>query len=146
MRDTNKFHIFFIFRNRLFFISSLFPLPWWSKDLLVENLQVAGDQLREIHLCSSGVNSDLREFFFWVCASRWSKVSVRIKLSLKMRVSSNELFSSRWSHQLTSDPKRCLVFFWKCLQWSCRKAVSVPTFVIGGLWSSTATGGSCWEE
>ena len=41
--------------------------------------------------------------------------------------------ASRWSHQLTSDPKRCLLF------WSCPKAVSVPTFVIGGLWGSTAT-------
>ena len=39
-------------------------------------------------------------------------------------------------------PKRCLIF-WKCLQWSCLKAVSVRTFVIGGLWGSTATSGTC---
>ena len=51
--------------------------------------------------------------------------------------------ASWWSHQLTSDPKSCLLF-WKCLQCSCLKAVSVPTFVIGGLWDSTATSGSCW--
>ena len=39
----------------------------------------------------------------------------------------------RWrSHQLTSDLKRCLLFR-KCLRWSSLKAVSVPTFVIGGL-------------
>ena len=39
----------------------------------------------------------------------------------------------RWrSHQLTSDLKRCLLFR-KCLRWSSRKAVSVPTSVIGGL-------------
>ena len=52
--------------------------------------------------------------------------------------------ASRWSHQLTSDPRsRDVYFFWKCLQWSCLKAVSVPTFIIGGLWGSTATSGSC---
>ena len=50
--------------------------------------------------------------------------------------------ASRWSHQLTSDPKRCLLF-WKCLQWPCLKAVSVATFVIGGLWGSIVTSGSC---
>ena len=39
----------------------------------------------------------------------------------------------RWrSHQLTSDLKRCLLFQ-KCLRWSSRKAVSVPTSVKGGL-------------
>ena len=39
----------------------------------------------------------------------------------------------RWrSHQLTSDLKRCLLFR-KCLRWSSRKAVSVPTSVKGGL-------------
>ena len=43
-----------------------------------------------------------------------------------------------WSHQLTSDLKRCLLF-WKCLHWSCLKAVSVPTFVTGDLRGSTAT-------
>ena len=41
---------------------------------------------------------------------------------------------SRWSHQLISDPKKYLLF-WKCLQWSCPKAVSVPSFVIGSLHS-----------
>ena len=48
-----------------------------------------------------------------------------------------------WSHQLTSDLQRCLLFC-KCLQWPCMRAVLVPTFVIGGLRSSTATSGSCW--
>ena len=39
----------------------------------------------------------------------------------------------RWrSHQLTSDLKRCLLFR-KCLRWLSRKAVLVPTSVIGGL-------------
>ena len=42
MRDTAFFHF-----SKLFFYTKLpFPLPWWSKDLLVENLQVAGGQLR----------------------------------------------------------------------------------------------------
>ena len=39
-----------------------------------------------------------------------------------------------WPH----TPKRCL-HFWKCFQRSCLKAVSVPAFVIEGLWGSTAT-------
>ena len=43
-----------------------------------------------------------------------------------------------WSHQLTSDLKRCLIFR-KCLRWSSLKAVSVPTSVIGGLRGCTAT-------
>ena len=48
-----------------------------------------------------------------------------------------------WSHQLTSDLKRCLLFR-KCLRWSSLKAVSVPcTSVKGGLRGSTATSGSC---
>ena len=61
-----------------------------------------------------------------------------------------------WSHQLTSDLKRHSItflmkpfgetsnfflywhlkrslLFWKCLQWSCWKAVLVPSFVLGGL-------------
>ena len=34
-------------RNVRVFCTKLpFPLPWWSKDLLMENLQVAGGQLR----------------------------------------------------------------------------------------------------
>ena len=41
MRDTTFSHF-----SKLFFSKFPFPLPWWSKDLLVENLQVAGGQLR----------------------------------------------------------------------------------------------------
>ena len=42
MRDTTFFHF-----SKLFFCTkSPFPLPWWSKYLLLENLQVAGGQLR----------------------------------------------------------------------------------------------------
>ena len=51
--------------------------------------------------------------------------------------------ASRWSHQLTSDTKRCLLFR-KCYQRLCLKAVSMPAFVIGGLRGSTTTSGSCW--
>ena len=51
--------------------------------------------------------------------------------------------ASPWSHQLTSDPKRCLLS-WKCMQsgdslaWTCLKADSVlfsraSVFVMGGL-------------
>ena len=39
--------IFFSFFDTLLFFTKLpFPSPWWSKELLVENLQVAGGQLR----------------------------------------------------------------------------------------------------
>ena len=31
------------------------------------------------------------------------------------------------------------------MQWSCLKAVSVPAFVIGGLWGSTATSGLVYK-
>ena len=37
-----------------------------------------------------------------------------------------------WSYQLTSDLST------RVLQWSCLKAVSVSTFVLGGLWGSNA--------
>ena len=53
---SQAFRVFITFRSRattffqflkLFFSTKLpFPLPWWSKDLLAENLQVAGGQLR----------------------------------------------------------------------------------------------------
>ena len=42
MRDTT----FFSFFETLFYTKLPFPLPWWSKDLLVDKLQVAGSQLR----------------------------------------------------------------------------------------------------
>ena len=60
MRDKKKFHYFSFFET----LYILFPLPWWSNDLLVENLQGRAVNF-EIHLCSSGVNSDLGECFFW---------------------------------------------------------------------------------
>ena len=94
----------------------MFPLPWWAKDLPVENLQVAGGQLR-IHLCSSGVISDLGECFFWgLC---------------KPVIASTD----PWPQDLE------MFTFLKCLQWPYLKAVSVPTFVIGGLRRSTAHSG-----
>ena len=40
-------------------------------------------------------------------------------------------------------PLTSKMFTWKCLHSSCLKAVSVPTFVLGGLQGSTATSGSC---
>ena len=35
------------------------------------------------------------------------------------------------------------LFLWKCLHWSCLKAVLLRTFVVGGMRGSTVTGGSC---
>ena len=50
--------------------------------------------------------------------------------------------ASWWSHQLTSDPKKCLLF-WKCLQWSCPKAGSFGAYICHRRpRGSTATGGS----
>ena len=43
-----------------------------------------------------------------------------------------------WSHHHISDPKSYLLF-WKCLRWSCLKAVSGPTSLTGGLLGSTET-------
>ena len=46
LSDQWEIRLFFHF-SKLFFCTKLpFPLPWWSKDLVVENLQVAGSQLR----------------------------------------------------------------------------------------------------
>ena len=46
LSDQWEIRLFFIFRS--FFCTKLpFPLPGWSKDLLVEKVQVAGGQLRD---------------------------------------------------------------------------------------------------
>ena len=110
----------------------------------------------EIHLCSSGMNSD--------CI--WGWISIQY-IQIEHSVNSDLGNGSFWveihdaKHEdlhidwrgsedlywfdhstdlgpLTSDLKRCLLF-WKCLRWSCLKAVSVPTSVTGGLRGSTAT-------
>ena len=44
-----------------------------------------------------------------------------------------------WLYQLTSDLRDVYFLDIPCLHWWCLKAVSVPTFVLGGLWGSTAT-------
>ena len=111
MRYMNKFHFFSFFRN------SFFCHYYFSYH---------GDQ----------------KISWWrIC--RWLAVNFEIHLvvpswTLTSENASFGVCESRRSHQLTSDPNRCLLF-WKYLQWSCLKAVSVPAFVIGGVWSSTAT-------
>ena len=49
------------------------------------------------------------------------------------------------SHQLTSDLREVYCFGYACngRVWSLVKAVSLPSFVLGGLRGSTATSGSC---
>ena len=138
MRDTTFFHfsnLFFI-QNYRFLYHGDQKISWWT-------LQVAGSQLRNppvkfrqerwLHLaidqhpaCPNGGRLELwpRKWFLleqnpwrWACWSICSLVHVD---------------RCRWrSNQLTSDLKRCLLFQ-KCLRWSSRKAVSVPTSVIGG--------------
>ena len=89
---SRKDTTFFSFFEILFHTKLPFPLSWWSKDLLVENLQVGagggggGGVNLEINLCSSsmisdciwrlisiqyvpiegGINSDLGNGYFWV--------------------------------------------------------------------------------
>ena len=122
MRDTNKFHFLFNF-SKLFMYNYCFL---YHGDQKISQWRICRWRAVnfEIHLCGSGVHSDQGECFFWgLCKP----------------------LASPWSHQLTSDPKRCLLF-WKCLQWSCLKAVSVPTFIIGGLWGSAATSAVVFTE
>ena len=76
---------------------------------------------------SASVNSDPGNGYFWVEIGEAEHVD---RCSWK--------YTRVWSCQLTSDLKRRLLF-WKRLQWSCLKAVSVPTFVLGGLRGSTTT-------
>ena len=47
MRDTKKFHFFSFFRNSFLYIITV-SFTMVIKDLLVENLQVAGGQLRNL--------------------------------------------------------------------------------------------------
>ena len=141
MRDTTFFHfskLFFI-QNYRFLCHGDQNISWWTS-----KLQVAGSQLRNppvkfrqerwLHLaidqhpaCPNRGRLELwpRKWFLlgqnpwrWACWSIYSLVHVDRR---------------RWrSHQLTSDLKRCLLF-WKCLRWSSRKAVSVSTSIMGGL-------------
>ena len=143
MRDTT----FFSFFETHFLYKIPLLLPWWSKDVLV--VQVAGGQLRNppvkfrherwLHLaidqhpaCPNRGRLELwpRKWFLlgrnpWrlACWSIYSPVDVD-----RRRWSS----ILDWSHLLTSDLKRCLLFR-KCLHWSSLKAVSVPSSFIGGL-------------
>ena len=108
----------------------------------MDKLQVAGSQLRNppvkfqherwLHLaidqhpaCPNRARLELwpRKWFL-LGQNCWSIYSLDLVVHVDRR---------RWrSHQLTSHLKRCLLFR-KCLRWSSRKAVSVPTSVIGGL-------------
>ena len=158
MRDTT----FFSFFETLFYTKLPFPLPWWSKDLLVDKLSgicMWRAVNFEIHLWSSGMNADC------ICRSI-SIQHVQIEAGLNSDPGNNSFWDKIrdakhvdrsthykfivhvdrrrwrsvlvWSHQLTSDLKRCLLFR-KCLRGSSLKAVSVPTSVKGGLRGSTAT-------
>ena len=51
-------HDFYSFFETLFYTKLPFPLPWWSKDLLVEKHAVGGQSTSKIHLWSSGMNAD----------------------------------------------------------------------------------------
>ena len=96
----------------------------------------------EIHLCSSGVISDC----IWrdLTASSMSKFSASVNSDLGSRewfllarnprrwacrsmIRCSRKCTRVWSYPLTSDLRD--VYFFICLQWSCLKAVSVPTFV-----------------
>ena len=139
MRDTTFFHLskLFFIQNYRFLYHGDQKISWWT-------LQVAGSQLRNppvkfrherwLHLVihqhpafqiEAGLNSDPGNDSFW---DKSVTLSMLIDLLTVVHVDRR-----RWrSHQLTSDLKGCLLFR-KCLRWSSRKAVSVPTSVIGGL-------------
>ena len=129
-----KVSLFFSFFKTLFYTKLPFPLPWWSKDLLVENLQVAGGQRRHppvqfrrdlcrtafgdrpaSRMCkfSASVNSEFRNGSFW------------LEIRDAVRVDRCSWKCTRvWSCQQTSDLSGDAYFYLKCLQWSCLKAVS----------------------
>ena len=112
--------VFFFFR--IYFFTFYFSaLPWWSNDSLMENLHFVDRPASSMSKFSVAVNSDLGNGPVWVeirdaiYVDQCSSISTRV-----------------WLHQLTADLKRCLLF-WICLQWSCIKEVSVPSFVVGCL-------------
>ena len=92
-------------------LKSTSAVPAWS-------LTAFGDRPAcNMSKLSAGVNSDLGNSSFWLeirDAEHEDQCSWKCK-----RV---------WSYQLTSE-LRNVYFFKTCLQWSCLKAVSVPTFV-----------------
>ena len=142
IRDTTFFHFskLFFYKITVSFtmVIERSPASWWTScRWRAVNF--------EIHLWSSGMNADC----IWrsICIqhvqieaglnsdpgndSFWDK-SVTLSMLIDL-LTSLHVDQRRWrSHQLTSDLKGCLLFL-KCLRWSSRKAVSVPTSVIGGL-------------
>ena len=143
-RDTTFFQfskLFFIQTYRFFHHGDQ-KISWWT------SMQVAGSQLRNppvqfrqerwLHIWRSisiqhvqmeaGLNSDPGNDSF-------SDKSVTLSMLIDLLTALVQCHADRRrrrSHQLTSELKRCLLFR-KCLRWSSRKAVSVPTSVIGGL-------------
>ena len=153
MRDTNKFH-FFIFRNSfLYKITVCFTMVITrspggesagggrstSKPTCVvlawTLLTAFGDRPSScMSKFSASVNSDLGNGSFWVEIRDAEHVD-----RCSWKCTQVDRINCSWP--LTS---RDVYFFQKCLQWSYSKAVSVPTFVFGGLRGSTATRGSCY--
>ena len=131
---------FFSFFESLFYTRLPFPLPWWSKDLLVDK-PAGGGQLRNppvkfrnerwLHLaidqhpvCPNRARRELwpRKWFLlgrnpwrYACRSIFSLVDLHVD---RRRWRSILV----WSRQLTSDLMRCFLF-WKCLHWSSLKVV-----------------------
>ena len=145
MRDTT----FFLFFEILFYTKLPFPLPWWSKNLLVDKLQVAGDQLRNppvkfrhepwLHLvidqhpvCLNRARRELWPRKWFLLGRKALRYACRSIFSLEHVDRRRWKSILVWSRPLTSDLKRCLLFR-KCFHWSSLKVVSVPTTVIGAL-------------
>ena len=122
MRDTT----FLIFKTHFLYKIPLL-LPWWSKDVLV--VLVAGSQLRNppvkfrherwLHLAidqrsiqhvqiEAGLNSDPGNdsFSVEICDAKHVDQSI---LTRRCRSTQVKLYTV-WSHQLTPDLKRCLLF------------------------------------
>ena len=136
MRDTTSFHFskLFLIQNYHFLYHGDQKISWWT-------LQVAGSQLRNppvkfrherwLHLAIDLHPACPNRGRLELCPGNDSFWDKSVTLTILIDLLTVDRRRGR-SHQLTSDLKGCLLFR-KCLRWSSRKAVSVPTPVIGGL-------------
>ena len=141
MRDTTFFHFskLFLIQNYRFLYHGDQKISWWT-------LQVAGSQLRNppvkfrherwLHLAIDLHPACPNRGRLELWPRKWFLLGqIREAKHVDRSTHYSTVDRRRWrSHQLTSDLKGCLLFR-KCLRWSSRKAVSVPTSVIGGLGS-----------
>ena len=158
MREYEQDLLLALFSKFFFYKITVVPLPWWSKDLLVENSAGGGWSSFEVHLCSDlewtlRSNWPLKQHAFQLCRkfsthswtedfskmvrllgrNRWPWASTTMQL--KLYASRDQWYN--WLSDLTGNVVLCssALLSDKCsrgLEWSCLKVVSVPTFVLLG--------------